>query len=205
MTSKTKLADMADALASHSTPGEADNTTTRVTKRIRARRAEGPKPSPVRTRTGKVSPPGNRGNKPGQRKGGRAPGTKNKSTVEYEQKLAEAQVIASENISHAAVDVMDPLSIIIHAMRYCAHQGLLWKACEFAVMALPYCSPRLSTVVTRNVNFPGDVDVSTLSDQELHDQLVAIRRRTTAGATVDGEAAEDSEDDGLPKPGSKLQ
>jgi hypothetical protein len=80
-----------------------------------------------------------RGSKPGERRGGRQKGAKNKSTVLHEMKVKER---LGDTLT---ADIM-PLEVMMAAMRKAWHDGDVKEAVLHAERAAPYCHPKLQAL-----------------------------------------------------------
>lgn len=119
-----------------------------------------------------------RGSKPGERRGGRKKGSRNKAVIEREMR-AKAALKAAE-----AGDM--PLDVMLGVMR--GNRTATPEQIAMAVAAAPYCHPKLSSV---DMNAVVKRDVRDLS----MDELLAI---AAAGGTRDHPPEADSiEPDGL--------
>jgi hypothetical protein len=122
------------------------------------------------------------GSKPGERRGGRQTGTPNVATVEREERLDDAMLAATAAIGAEAISQMQPIDVLIFAMRLFASAGSWGKAADIASDAAPYIHHRLATVHTCSQDdFP--IDPNTLSDADLVARIAAIDR--ALGRTVD--------------------
>jgi hypothetical protein len=114
------------------------------------------------------------GSRPGERRGGRGVGAKNKKTLTRDKLEFEVQAAAVAALGKDVVDAMDPLDIMLFAMRLALAQGWMFKAAAIAMDAAPYCHPRLAT--TQIVGTKGRKAPEEFSDEEL---------ATLAGADLD--------------------
>ena len=115
-----------------------------------------------------------RGSKPGERRGGRKPGTPNRRTVARKQL---ADLVLKDGVT--------PLEMMLSTARELYAQGTMeakLSACELAKDAAPYVHPRLSPVQ--------DVVVLPRLDGSLADQGRSVLTSAAAGEiTLDQEAA----------------
>ena len=91
------------------------------------------------------SPAEKRGAKPGEKRGGKPPGTKDRATVERENKIADAMKAASEAIGDAVLESMSPKDVLLFVMRLAAKQGWWFKAAEVATQVAPYIHAKLAS------------------------------------------------------------
>lgn len=105
-----------------------------------------------------------RGARPGERRGGKAVGTRDAATLKREKRLAEALQAATDAIGDEAIRLMSPKDVMLFVMRLAAQQGWWFKAAEIAKEAAPYIHPKLtSTTLDANVRRA----VTDFNDDEL--------------------------------------
>jgi hypothetical protein len=78
------------------------------------------------------------GSKPGERRGGRKVGSRNKKVIEREAALAEAYTRASSQLTPEEIAGMDPVAVMLHAMHISALAGHWRIAAGLARDAAPY-------------------------------------------------------------------
>jgi hypothetical protein len=78
------------------------------------------------------------GAKPGERRGGRPPGGKNKSTVDRERRFADAEAAAIAALTPDEIDNITPEQVMILAMRTAVRGGNLVLAHKLGVDVAPY-------------------------------------------------------------------
>ena len=108
-----------------------------------------------------------RGAKPGERRGGRQKGAKNKVTIERE--TATAAIVAE-----AKAKGVQPLEVLLGSMRQAWAQGDCKQASFFAAQAAPYIHPRLSSSEVKID------DKRTVNEFSLNDIAAELRRRGIA-------------------------
>jgi hypothetical protein len=118
-----------------------------------------------------------RGSKPGEGRGGRPPGARDRKTLEREQMVSEVLAAASAAIGSDKIEAMSPLDVLLFAMRLCASNGWWFKAAVFAEDAAPYVHPRLASAVIE--------DQRRRAPEDFHeDELMALSRADEPGVTV---------------------
>ena len=104
------------------------------------------------------------GSKPGERRGGRRPGAKNKTTIEREARAAEGMQAALET-------GLLPLDVMLRVMRGGAEaEAITDRQYGAAVDAAPYLHPRLTAAASATLD-----DLKRLSDAELAAELARLR------------------------------
>ena len=84
------------------------------------------------------------GSKPGERRGGRQKGSRNKAKIELEAKLSEARGRAVAGITTTEIAAMSPLDIMLRAMQIEAQTGEWRAAAALAKEAAPYLHAKLA-------------------------------------------------------------
>jgi len=85
-----------------------------------------------------------RGAAPGERRGGRQKGAKNKATIDREAKLAEARDRFLSGVTPEIIAAMSPLDVMLHAMQIEAQTGEWRMAAAMAKEAAPYLHAKKS-------------------------------------------------------------
>jgi hypothetical protein len=154
----------------------------RSIKKSKRKRASKPASPPVNGHSAKPNPATNskpperierRGAKPGERRGGRPPGGKNRNTIERENRLAELMQTATEQLGPEAIAELEPAQVMLFTMRFFAQAGNWNRASEVAADVAPYIHHRLATIHTKNL----DSDPSEMSDAELMARLRLLKAR----------------------------
>jgi hypothetical protein len=161
MASKAKLQALAAMLPSGAIPADA----TKVNGHAKPDPTADSKPPEPRIER--------RGARPGERRGGRDAGTKNKSTVERENRLAEFMQVATETLGEEAIAEIEPAQVMLLTMRIFLRAGNWTRASEVAADVAPYIHHRLATIHTKNL----DDDPEQMTDAELLARLRVLRAR----------------------------
>lgn len=122
------------------------------------------------------------GAKPGERRGGRSLGTKDKTTEARDKRLADAMAAATEAVGDAAINAMSPKDVMLFVMRLAASAGWWFKAAEIAKEVAPYIHAKLANTV---IDDQRKKDPTDFRDDELE---------ALAQAGVVAEYAADKED-----------
>lgn len=110
-----------------------------------------------------------KGAKPGERRGGREKGARNKSTVERE-------IRAAAGVEQAITTGLLPLDVMLHRMR--GTRPITDDQFTAAVAAAPYLHPRLSAVAQTTLS-----DLEKYTDQELRDEIARLESEENTGAS----------------------
>lgn len=94
-----------------------------------------------------TSPPSKRGARPGERRGGKAVGTRDKATLDREKRLNDAIKAAIAAVGDDKIWAMSMLDIMEFASRLAFANGWVFKAAEIADKAAPYRHAKLASTV----------------------------------------------------------
>lgn len=86
------------------------------------------------------------GSKPGERRGGRPPGGKNKSTKEREDRFARAEAEAIASLSPEEIDKILPGQVMLLAVRTALRGGNLTLAQKWGADVAPYLHAKKAPV-----------------------------------------------------------
>jgi len=133
-------------------------------------------------------------NPPIKRPVGRPPGTgANKiAKVVEESKLTEAMRLATERLSEADVDNLDPLEVIKIAMKIAVRAASWFKAAELADMIVSYVHPKLQAVSVTNINDDAAKSKDALERElrEIDATAQAANKARIEAARMQGEVSE---------------
>lgn len=111
-----------------------------------------------------AEPSKQRGAKPGERRGGKTPGIRDKATLLREKIISQAMMAATAAIGSAAIRAMSPKDVMIFTMQLAATQGWWFKAAEIAKEVAPYVHAKLANTV---IDDRRRKDAKEYSDDEL--------------------------------------
>jgi hypothetical protein len=123
------------------------------------------------------------GHRPGA---GRKPGSRDKVTIDAEQKLAEATERLAAELTPEQIAAMSPLDVMLHAVKIEAMAGQWRMAAALAEKAAPYLHPKLSSEILNVRTDDGNRPTEDLAQER---DAIARRRAALVGDAGTGDRA----------------